>query len=153
GQVLSSPATLTVNTPPEITLQPQSQTVAQGGNVTFSVAVTGTAPLSYQWRLNGTDIAGATGVTLPLANVNSSQAGSYTVRVSGPGGQVLSSPATLTVNTPPEITLQPQSQTVAQGGNVTFSVAATGTGPLSYQWRFNGTDIAGGTGSTLPLAN
>src|SRR5207237_7598568 len=106
-----------------------------------------------QWRLNGTDIAGATGATLPLANVNWSQAGSYTVRVSGPGGQVLSGPASLTVNVAPEITLQPQSQAVVQGGNVTFSVAATGRAPLSYQWRLNGTDIAGATEPTLPLAN
>src|SRR5207244_8096717 len=81
---------LTGKVPFGITLQPQSQTVVQGDTATFSVAATGTGPLSYQWRLNGTDIAGATGATLPFINVNSSQAGSYTVRVSGPGGQVLS---------------------------------------------------------------
>jgi uncharacterized protein (DUF1800 family) len=50
------------------------------------------------------------------------------------------------------ITVAPQSQAVAAGANVALSVTATGSG-LSYQWRFNGTNLPGQTGPTLPLTN
>jgi type II secretory pathway component GspD/PulD (secretin) len=49
----------------------------------------------------------------------------------------------LTVVFPPSITAQPASQTVVSGNNTTFSVTAGGTPPLSYQWYFNGSPIAG----------
>ena len=55
--------------------------------------------------------------------------------------------------TPPVFTTQPQSQTVNTGGNVTFTATATGTAPLSYQWSFNGSPIAGATSSSLTLNN
>ena len=54
---------------------------------------------------------------------------------------------------PPVITAQPQSQTVALGGAAAFSATATGTGPLVYQWRNNGGNLAGATNSVLSLAN
>ncbi len=52
---------------------------------------------------------------------------------------------------PPAITTQPESVTVIEGDAVTFTVEASGTGPLSYQWQFNGTDIAGATEASLTL--
>ena len=55
--------------------------------------------------------------------------------------------------TPPLITTQPTNQTMTEGGNVTFSVTASGTLPLSYQWSFNGTNIAEATNTTLTLTN
>src|SRR5208283_4090461 len=55
--------------------------------------------------------------------------------------------------TPPSITAQPQSQTATVGSNATFTVAATGVGLLSYQWQFNGTNLAGVTGTNLVLPN
>ena len=55
--------------------------------------------------------------------------------------------------TPPSITLQPTNQTVAVGVTVTFSVTASGTPPLSYQWNFNGTNIVGATNTMLTLTN
>ncbi len=54
---------------------------------------------------------------------------------------------------PPTITSQPQSQTVPAGTNVTFSVVAAGASPLSYQWQFNSTNLAGATSSSLMLTN
>src|ERR1019366_8014598 len=57
GMQISS-GTVVTGTPPSIVTQPQSQTVGVGSNVTFTVTASGTAPLSYQWRLNGTNIAG-----------------------------------------------------------------------------------------------
>ena len=66
---------------------------------------------------------------------------------------VLSSNATLTVLAPPTIITQPTNQTVYVGGTASFSVTASGTLPLSYQWNFNQTNIANATNATLVLTN
>ncbi|HOX56136.1 MAG TPA: immunoglobulin domain-containing protein [Candidatus Paceibacterota bacterium] len=148
GTVTSADATLAVNVPPAITAHPQDVTVNQGGNATFTVAATGTAPLAYQWYLGGMPIAEATGSAYTVTDAQPADAGSYTVEVLNVAGQVTSSSATLTVNVPPAITGQPQSLSVTAGSNVTFTVTATGTAPLHYQWRFNGADLAYGTSSS-----
>src|SRR4051812_16519143 len=64
---------------PIITTHPQSQTVAPGGTASFTVAATGAT--GYQWRLNGTNIAGATAATLQIANAQSTNSGYYMVVV------------------------------------------------------------------------
>jgi hypothetical protein len=58
-----------------------------------------------------------------------------------------------TDNLPPSIATPPQGQTVSAGAGVTLTVGAVGTGPFSYQWTFNGTNIAGATNATLSLSN
>ncbi len=73
---------------PSITTQPISQTGAIGGNVTFTVAATGTAPLAYQWFKDGTEVAGATGSSLTISGVKLSDGGSYQVSVSNPSTQI-----------------------------------------------------------------
>ena len=153
GSVASTNAALTVLGPPEITAQPVSQTVTPGQSFSFSVAANGTAPLSYQWIIKGTRLSGATSSTLTINSVRTSDAGSYTVVVTNSAGAVTSAVATLTVLVPPTITTPPQSQTVVAGQSATFSVAASGTGPLLYQWCFSGTPLAGATNSTLQLTN
>lgn len=153
GYVISSNATLTVLAPPEITAQPQSQTVLRDGDVTFCVTAVGTAPLSYQWNHNDVPIAGATNSTLTIHNVKNSHAGNYTVVVANPLGSVASDVARLTVVAPVAITQQPQSQIVVQGLDATFSVGTVGTPPLFYQWCFDGTWLAGATNSVLTVNN
>jgi sugar lactone lactonase YvrE len=86
---------------PVITTQPQSQTVSVGSNVQFSVTASGQPAPRYQWYFNGTAISGATGSSLSLADVQSSAAGDYTVKVSNNSGSVVSTKATLTVNSAP----------------------------------------------------
>jgi hypothetical protein len=86
---------------PSIITQPASQTVLAGSTATFTVSAAGTSPLSYQWRLNGTNISGANSNTLILANVQLAQAGSYTVQVTNLYGSATSSNAVLTVNPVP----------------------------------------------------
>jgi C1A family cysteine protease len=85
------------NTAPSISTQPQSRSVLAGGNASFSVAASGTPPLRYQWRKNGSSIAGATNSSLALTNVQSSDAGTFSVVVSNGSGSATSSNATLTV--------------------------------------------------------
>jgi hypothetical protein len=143
----------TTITAPAITTQPQSQSANPGSNVTFSVVATGTQPLRYQWRFNGVSIAGETNAMLTKFNVQATNAGNYSVVASNLAGTVTSGNALLTVNTPPSITTQPQSQSVIAGANVTFSVTASGGSPLYYQWRLNGTNIAGATSSSLTRTN
>jgi len=82
---------------PTITSQPASQSVLPGTNVTFSVSATGSQPLSYQWRLNGANIPGATNSTYSITNVQPADGGSYDVLVANPDGAVASLIATLKV--------------------------------------------------------
>jgi len=133
-----------------IVAQPLSRVASIGSRVVFSVSVCGAGPLSYQWKFNGADISGATNASLVL---NGGQAGDYTVLVSSGMGSVLSDAATLSFTDPPVITGQPQARTVGGGGEATFSVSATGTGPLSYQWRRSGILLPGSTNATLSLTS
>ena len=153
GSTTSSNALLTVRVPPFIVTQPASQTVNAGLTVSFVVVAGGDPTLTYQWRLNGNPIAGATSPTLTLANVQASQAGLYSVVVSNPYGTAVSANATLTVTTAPFVASHPQSLTVLKGTNAAFSVTAGGDGPFTYQWRFGGGTLAGATNNPLTLTN
>src|SRR5207302_6522465 len=124
-------------------------TITAGQTATFSVTATGTAPLSYQWQKNGAAISGATSSTYTTPATTASDNGAqFTVVVSNSAGSATSNAAILTVNSPPAVTTQPVNQTVAAGQAASFSVTATGTAPLSYQWKKNGTNISGATVSS-----
>jgi hypothetical protein len=142
----------------QITTQPANQTVSVGQSATFSVVATGTTPLQYQWRKNGTAIVRATGssYTTP-ATVIVDNGSTFTLVASNVTGSITSNAATLTVTampTSPRIATQPANQTVSDGQTGTFLVVATGAAPLEYQWRRNGTAIGGATGLgyTTPAA-
>jgi endonuclease/exonuclease/phosphatase family metal-dependent hydrolase len=140
---VSGTDSLTTNAPAVIT-PPQSQTVATGSNAVFTVTADGTAPLAYQWRFNGTNLSGANNNALTISNAQSANAGNYAVLVTNIAGSVTSSVAVLTVsNFPPVILTQPQGQTVSVGASPTFTVTASGTAPLSYQWVSGATNIPG----------
>lgn len=244
GAVTSSIANLTVNVAGgggsiSITVPPINQTVSVSSNATFTVTATGTAPLVYQWRKDGVAIGGATGATLSLVNVQTNQAGGYSVVIANGGGSITSSVVTLTVNrlsqaiafgalagkqvgnvpfsltatansglpvsfsssvtsvatvsgstvtiigvgsttltasqggdatylpassvpqtlmvsaapSIPSISTPPLGQSFTLGSAVALSVSAGGTGPLFYQWQFNGVNIGGATTATLALSN
>jgi pectate lyase len=137
----SASAQLSLLLSPVITTQPASQTVTAGGSVTFSVAATGDGTLTYQWRKGGEPLPGATTATLTLTNVQLAAAGAYDVVVTNAGGPTPSAAATLTVNAPPTLTTHPASRSAYIGESATFTVAATGTAPLSYQWLRNGLTV------------
>jgi len=144
------------NTPPTIVMHPRSQTVLEGASVDFNVIAAGTEPFTYKWQKNNVNIAGATSSTYTIPQANISHAGGYSVIVTNSVNSVTSNTATLTVNplpVAPTITTHPQSQTVTTGVSVSFSVTATGTAPLSYQWLKNEVNITGATGSTYTISN
>jgi alpha-tubulin suppressor-like RCC1 family protein len=86
---------------PGITNQPVNVTKTETGTATFTVGVTGTTPLSYQWRFYVTNnLPGATSSSLTLNNVQAWNAGNYSVLVSNPYGSVTSATAVLTVTFP-----------------------------------------------------
>jgi len=131
---------------PSIAAPPESQSVVAGSSVTLSAAVDATAPLTYQWNLNGAPISGATGATYTISDVQQSNAGSYSVTVTNPEGTVTSSAATLTITLalPVTFTEQPSSQTMANGSTVVFSAAASGAPAPAYQWSFDGNPLSDG---------
>ncbi|MBI5767105.1 MAG: immunoglobulin domain-containing protein [Verrucomicrobia bacterium] len=159
ASVTSSSAALTVNpvqSPPVITQQPASVAATSGGTATFSVNASGTPTPTYQWRRNSAAIAGATNAALLLSNLQTDHAGTYDVVVTNSAGSVTSTAVTLAVTSgtgAPAISSQPSGTTVANGGAASFSVVATGTPAPTYQWRKDGTDLAGATNATLTLTN
>jgi hypothetical protein len=99
GSVTSQVAMLTV-IDPCITSQPVGQATNAGAAVVFSATAAGTEPLGYQWRRNGVSVAGATGLSLILTNVQWADAGAFDLLTSNCFGVVTSALATLTVNGP-----------------------------------------------------
>lgn len=136
GTATSAVASLTVNTPPQIVLDPVSITVCPGDPASFEVAAAGTAPLAYQWRQEGAAIPDGTAATLVIAAATLADTGSYDCVVSNACGDATSGTATLTLNSAPEIVTQPESVTVCAGGEVTFEVRATGTALLADELGF-----------------
>jgi pectate lyase len=144
--------------PPSIDIDLQDQMALVGQDATFNVIASGTAPLSYQWYYNtNTPRSGDTNSSLTLTNVQLTDAGGYSVVVTNHYGSVTSSVAQLTVNIPvaPSITVQPQDQSnILPGTTATFSVNASGSDPLNYQWYYNtNTLLANATDSTLTITN
>ncbi|MCX6877812.1 MAG: immunoglobulin domain-containing protein [Verrucomicrobia bacterium] len=146
--------TLEVSDPPPpgplIPGQPQPVTMYLGGTATFSVTATGTGTLLYHWRLNGSDIDGATGDTYTINSVGEEHAGTYSVVVTDDNGSTPSNDAVLMIG-PPHLTGQPQSLRADLAGTATFSVTATGAAPLQYRWRKNTVDIDGAIGDSYTI--
>lgn len=132
--------------------QPVSQPVCEGSYATFSVNVNGDV-LAYQWQFNSSPIAGATGSGYTINNATSADAGNYRCQITTSDcGLFYSQEATLSVNPLTTITTQPVASMIAcVGGNVSFSVVASGIG-LTYQWYKDGTSLgAGYTNATLNI--
>ena len=148
---VSSNATLAV-VDPFITSQPVGVTNINSSTVVFSVGVTGTAPLSYQWYQDGSLLDGETGSSLTLTDIADSDAGEYTVVVTNIYGSATSVPAVLVTVTPLIVT-QPTSVVALVGQSVNFSVNVNGATPFSYQWQKNGTNVTGANNRILSFAS
>lgn len=152
--VASFEAQLILHEMPQITQQPEIQTICVGGEATFSVGVTG-SNVGYQWQsfYNGTytDLTnndtyfGVNSNTLIISDAQLSLDNYYYRCVIESGTcSVNSSLSRLIVRSYPQISLHPTNVTVNAGVNATFTVSATGTS-LSYQWQANGVNIENGT--------
>ena len=131
-------------TPPQITGQPQSTSVAEGQQATLSVTATGTAPLSYVWYQGATgNTASPVGTGQTLNVVPPASGTTYWVRVTGQCAPPAdSTAATVTVTCgAPQITSGPSSVSISEGESAALSVSATGSS-LTYQW-FQGTPPTG----------
>ena len=147
---------------PTISSQPSpaSQSVNVGATVAYTVVASGSGALSYQWAKRTTEpyanISGATGATLTISNVQPSDAASYRVTVTDGTGSTNSNPVSLSVTSAAPVitpTTALQHTAVTLGAAATFTVTATGSGSLSYQWKKNGVDIAGQTGASVSFAS
>ena len=156
----SREATVKVISAPIITTEPADTKVARKKNAIFRVVATGTPTLKYQWMKNGVDILRATGATLTVSRADAENEGNYSVRITNPQTEptfpgvaaVVSRAASLTVEDPPVITVQPESNKYfAIGSPLTLSVAATGSPTLLYQWQKSNVNLVGQTGDTLTI--
>lgn len=111
---------LVTNVPPYLTTQPESVSTTTGNNVHFDVAAGGTAALAYQWRFNGTNLAGATGSSFSRLNAQAVHAGDYSVVVTNASGSITSTVATLTLA--PSVPLQFDSIAALSDGRVQLGV-------------------------------
>ncbi len=150
---VSDTVILTVEAPPVITELTESMTLEPGESVELSVTAVGDEPLTYQWNKAGLAIDGATGSTLSLDAVSTSDAGDYTVAVTNAAGQVESDVVKVEVIQPVKIVTQPENASVVVGRNAMFMVVVEGTEPIEYFWMHDGKWVEDGTESTLRLAN
>lgn len=162
GQVVSADAVLSVTTvpatapvAPSIVTQPAAVAVNEGNIATFAVGVTGSGPISFQWRRNGAAIPGATAAAYTIAAASAANAGNYSVVVSNAAGAVTSQTATLAVVpaigtlVAPTIVTQPVSVVVAPFSTTTLAISASGSAPLTYQWYLDGSPVSDSNGPTL----
>ena len=140
GSSNSNAATLTLLTAPSISTHPTAGTVCSGQSLQFCITATGSGSLTYQWQKDTVNIIGAT-ASCYTANI----AGSYRCTVTNSCGSATSNSASLTVNSPPSISIQPVGGTSCSGQVSPLCVTASGSETLSYQWKKSGSNVAGAT--------
>ncbi|MCS5560981.1 MAG: immunoglobulin domain-containing protein, partial [Marinobacter nauticus] len=153
GSVVSEEARLAVVQPVQILAQPDGAVKTRGEELNLEVAASGTQPLVYQWFRDGAKLEGATGAKLAFTSVQLPDSGVYHVSVSNEGGEVVSAEALVTIYDPITIVQQPDPTRRIQGTTAVFTVNATGSEPLTYQWLFNNQAIPGENQATLTLSN
>jgi hypothetical protein len=150
GSILSPAAILSVPAAPQLIGPVADQGVPPNTSVTISVIVRASPPISYQWRLNGVPLQGINSSSFTIPSPGLSDAGEYSVLVSNPLGSLISS-GYLSVLVPATFTLQPVSQTVVEGDDATFRVAATGLPPFTYRWQRQSVNVSNALGINTPV--
>lgn len=154
GDVVSDSASLTlIDGPPVILIQPANVSTIENSNVIFDVQAESISPINYQWQKDGVDLVAQNSKTLSMDLVTQVNEGNYSVLLTNDVGSTESNVAVLTVALAPapQISSQPKSISTTAGSDVNFSVVATGTGTLTYQWQKEGNNLSGQTGATLSL--
>jgi hypothetical protein len=140
-----------LESPPMFTTAPAPQSVPAGTNVAFQGVAAGYPLPTLQWYLQGAPLPGETNFTLALPNVQSAHGGLYEVVATSALGAVTNAALLTVLPSEPVILVQPSALTVTFGLSAQFAVAAQGTAPLTYQWRFNGLELVGATNALLAL--
>ncbi|NQW29201.1 MAG: immunoglobulin domain-containing protein [Ignavibacteria bacterium] len=148
----SNTITVTLSNPVAITGQPDGDTLCVGSELKITVTASG-SNTSYQWMKGTTSIPGAIANVFTVASATANDAGTYSVVVTNSCGGVTSGTVDVFVNTKPEITTEPTNAAVTEGNEIKFSVVASGTATLTYQWYKNDTSIAGATTATYTIAS
>ena len=146
-----TPAAPAQSQAPAIIVPPVDTSVSAGYPAVFTVAASGSGTLTYQWYVNGSAAAGATGTSYNTgATVAADSGKSINVTVTSAFGAVTSNPVKLTVSSDAaaSINTQPQPQTAVVGQAASFTVVAGGSPQLAYQWYVNGAPVNNGTQST-----
>lgn len=133
--------------PPRVHMSAVDRTVLYGATTWLRIQASGTRPLSYQWKFNGTDLPDATNAVLEVSGTDFSREGMYSVEVSNRFGSATGRPTKLSVA--PMFASVTPSQVSLLGWPAEFRVEVLGQGPFTYQWRLNGADLPGATGETL----
>ena len=126
---------------PSITNHPQNDSAIEGQTAQFTVSATGTGTLSYQWYKNSTPVAGETSDAFSFTVSSADNNAQIYCAVTDSNGTTNSNVATLTVETALAVTTHPQNASIVDGQNASFTIAAVGSGTLSYQWYKNGQTV------------
>ena len=124
----------------QITTAPVSKKVCEGTKETLTVTATGGGTMTYQWKKDGQDIAGATASSYEIASMDAASAGSYTVVATGACGSVSAS-ANIVYSTKPTVSLPTPAETIKSGSKLSLSVNANEDGATTYKWFLNGTAL------------
>jgi hypothetical protein len=157
-----------VNFVPSFSTNPTSGTVNESNAASFTVVVTvgRPTPFTYAWQrklsggsfvtiddtTDGNKYTGTTSDTMSFSAAASDHSSEYRCVATNSAGSATSTSAVLSVNHSPIITVQPIAGNRSIGESITFTVAATGTGTLSYQWQVNGVNISGATSASYTLS-
>jgi hypothetical protein len=141
GSVVSDPATLEIFVASIITQQPGDVAVTPGGSASFSVVASSSSPIAYQWRKHGVPIPGATGPCYTITVVAREDDGIYDVALTDAVGTIFSEPARLAVLINPAPVNFSRTNYVIRGQNLTLSIEADGTLPMTYRWRLGSTPV------------
>jgi len=151
GAIASVSAQVAVNEAPVVTAEPQDVAVCEGTQATMSVGASG-GGLTYQWYASGAAIPGATEATVRQAVVAAMDGLRLWCVVRNGCGEVATRQAVVTVKRKPQIVEQPVGGEVSQGGAIELRVVAQGEN-LRYQWKKDGQQIPGATGSVYRIVN
>lgn len=145
-------ATVEVCVPPLIDVQPQATTTCIGDAVTLSVSASA-GPLTYQWYKDGQPIAGATNADYTFADPQLEDAGTFHCILTNACDSESTQVVELIVNQQLSFSEEPEDMSVCPEDTATFRVTATGSFPITYQWRRNGEDIPLATASSYVINN
>ncbi|MBP7496735.1 MAG: immunoglobulin domain-containing protein, partial [Bacteroidales bacterium] len=151
GSDTSRAANLTILTSPFITLQPVSDTICEGSEVSFSVSASGAQPLSFQWYKDDYLLDGATDSTLSIENTALADEGYYSCKIMNTCGYGYSDTSYLKVKSPANVLSALADDNICTGAFYTYEAEAEGTEPIYYRWFLNDKLLNGATNDSYTI--